>query len=138
MTTGNPSLKKRSAVLIILSLVMLFISVFGWLRFVEGISGWMFLQEIGPAVLPLYLGVSGLIWGITGIVAAFGIWFHQRWALILLACGVGIFTIWYWLDRIILSANPDANSNWIFSLVMTGGFLAYFIGSILAVWEETE
>jgi uncharacterized membrane protein YidH (DUF202 family) len=137
MTTSNSSPKSRSAVLIILSLVAFFISVFGWLRFVEGISGWMFLQEIGPAVLPLYLLISGLIWGITGIVAAFGIWFHRRWALILLACGVGIFTLWYWLDRIILSANPDANSNWIFSLVMTGGILAYFIGSILAVWEET-
>jgi hypothetical protein len=138
MTTGNSSPKKRSAVLIILSLVTLFISVFGWLRFIEGVSGWQFLQEIGPAVLPLYLVISGLIWGFTGITAAFGIWFHKRWALILLTCGVGIFTLWYWLDRIILSANLNSNSNWLFSLVMTGGILAFFIGSILAVWEETE
>ena len=138
MTTRYSAPKKRSIVLIILSLVTLFLSVFGWLRFAEGFSGRQFLREIGPAVLPLYLQLSGLIWGITGIAAAVGIWFRQRWALILLACGLGIFTLWYWLDRILLSADRDANSNWIFSLVMTAGILAYFIGSILAVWEETE
>jgi len=138
MTTRYHALKKRSIVLIILSVVTLFLSIFGWLRFAEGLLGWQFLREIGPAVLPLYLQLSGLIWGITGIAAAVGIWFRQRWALILLACGSGIFTLWYWLDRILLSTDRDANSNWIFSLVMTAGILAYFIGSILAVWKETE
>jgi hypothetical protein len=48
------------------------------------------------------------------------------------------FTVWYWLDRLVLSANPDANANILFSLVFTAGILAYFAGSILAVWQEAE
>jgi hypothetical protein len=128
---------KRSAVLIILSGITLVISLLGWLRLLVAIGGWDYLGAIAPAVLPIYLAISGMIWALIGLVSAVGIWLRRRWALILLGCAVISFTIWYWMDRLLLSANPDANSNWIFSLVLTAGILIYFADSILAVWEET-
>ena len=137
----NPSSQirpKRSAVLIILSVVTLVVSLLGWLRLLVAVGGWDYLGEIAPAVLPVYLAISGMIWALIGMVSAVGIWFRKRWALILLACAVASFTIWYWMDKLLLSANPEANSNWGFSLVLTICILMYFVGSILAAWGETE
>ena len=137
----NPSSQirpKRSAVLIILSVVTLAVSLLGWLRLLVAVGGWDYLGEIAPAVLPVYLAISGMIWALIGMVSAVGIWFRKRWALILLACAVASFTIWYWMDKLLLSANPEANSNWGFSLVLTICILMYFAGSILAAWGETE
>jgi hypothetical protein len=129
---------RRSAVLIILAGITLAISLVGWLRLLVAIGGWNYLGEIAPAVLPVYLAISGMIWALIGMVSAVGIWFRKRWALILLGCAVVSFTVWYWLDRLLLNANPDANANMLFSLVFTAGILAYFAGSILAVWQEAE
>ncbi len=137
----NPSRQnhpKRSAVLIILSVVTLVVSLLGWLRLLVAVGGWDYLGEIAPAVLPVYLAISGMIWALIGMVSAVGIWFRKRWALILLACAVASFTIWYWMDKLLLSANPEANSNWGFSLVFTICILVYFASSILAAWGETE
>jgi hypothetical protein len=79
-----------------------------------------------------------MIWALIGMVSAVGIWFRKRWALILLSCAVASFTILYWMDKLLLSANPEANSNWGFSLVLTICILMYFASSILAAWGETE
>ncbi len=137
----NPSYQtrsKRSVVLIILSVVTLSISVLGWLRLLVAIDDWDYLGEVAPAVLPVYLAISGMIWAVIGMVSAVGIWFRKRWALILLTCAVASFTVWYWMDKLLLSANPEAISNWAFSLVLTICILAFFTGSILVVWGETE
>ncbi len=137
MTQTTNARHKRSTVLIILSGVTLAISLLGWLRLLVAVGDWDYLGEIAPAVLPVYLAISGVIWALIGLVSAVGIWLRRRWALILLGCAVISFTVWYWMDRLLLSANPEANSNWAFSLLMTAGILIYFSGSILAVWEET-
>jgi hypothetical protein len=138
MTSQDHPHARRSAVLIILAGVTLAISLVGWLRLLVAIGGWNYLGEIAPAVLPVYLAISGMIWALIGMVSAVGIWFRKRWAVILLGCAVISFTVWYWLDRLVLSANPDSNANILFSLVFTAGILAYFAGSILAVWQESE
>jgi hypothetical protein len=138
MTSQDHPHVRRSAVLIILAGITLAISLIGWLRLLVAIGGWNYLGEIAPAVLPVYLAISGMIWALIGMVSAVGIWFRKRWALILLGCAVISFTVWYWMDRLLLSANADANANWLFSLVFTTGILAYFSGSILAVWQEAE
>lgn len=138
MTNPSPRKARRSAVLIILSLVTLLLSLLGWVRLIQGVANWRLLGEIGPAVLPFYLALSGFLWGIIGLAAAVGVWLRQRWALILLGCAVTSFTLWYWLDRAFLSANPAANTNWLFGLVLSAGVLVYFGASILAIWEETR
>lgn len=138
MTPSSQTRPKRSAILIILSIVTLSISLLGWLRLFIAIGDWNYLGEVAPAVLPVYLAISGMIWAVIGMVSAVGIWFRKRWSLILLACAVASFTIWYWMDKLLLSANPEAVSNWAFSLVLTICILAFFTGSILAVWGETE
>jgi hypothetical protein len=138
MTQSSHARQKRSAVLIILSLVTLSISLLGWLRLLVAIGDWDYLGDVAPAVLPVYLAISGMIWAVIGMVSAVGIWFRKRWSLILLACAVASFTIWYWMDKLLLSANPEAVSNWAFSLILTICILAFFTGSILAVWGETK
>ena len=138
MTPSSQTHPKRSAILIILSIVTLSISLLGWLRLFVAIGDWNYLGEVAPAVLPVYLAISGMIWAVIGMVSAVGIWFRKRWSLILLACAVASFTIWYWMDKLLLSANPEAVSNLAFSLVLTICILAFFTGSILAVWGETE
>jgi hypothetical protein len=138
MTQSSQTRQKRSAVLIILSLVTLSISLLGWLRLLVATGDWDYLREVAPAVLPVYLAISGMIWAVIGMVSAVGIWFRKRWSLILLACAVASFTIWYWMDKLLLSANPETITNWAFSLVITICILAFFTGSILTVWGETE
>ena len=62
MTPSCQTRPKRSAMLIILSVVTL-VDFSAWLAaFACGIGGWDYLGEIAPAVLPVYLAISGMIW----------------------------------------------------------------------------
>jgi hypothetical protein len=85
------------------------------LRLYQVLVQWGFLAEILP-FSPLYLALTGLVWGLVGLVLGWGLLRGRTWApgftrLVALA-----FLIYFWLDRLLLARQT---TNWPFAAVMS-------------------
>ncbi|MGD9093483.1 MAG: hypothetical protein PVF74_11605, partial [Anaerolineales bacterium] len=93
-------------------LSMAAINLFG---FVQAILNW----ELYSAILPIpltYLALSSLIWGLAGLPLVWGLWLGRVWAIRFTLFFVLAYTLYYWLDRLLLSANAGG-SNWPFAVI---------------------
>jgi hypothetical protein len=101
-------------------------------RFILALRQWSFIVA-GPAnISPLYLIVTGLVWGLAGLPLAWGLWRGREWAPKTLIGFGSIYTFYYWIERILLVREPAAYSNRFFMLGLTI-FLSVFI-----VWTLTR
>ncbi|HTX78992.1 MAG TPA: hypothetical protein VMC62_04960 [Longilinea sp.] len=127
---------KKIFLLLFLELTLLVFSLDSWLRFQQAIVNWTYLISLGVVVLPLYLAVSGAVWGLVSLAAAVGLWFYQRWAVIVTGAGALLFTIWYWLDRLFLApATGGSQANLWFAVVINAVLLVLVYLNLGAVWE---
>lgn len=62
---------------------------------------WQFLAPLLNR-LPLYLGLSGLIWTVVWLPLAWGLWRGDPWAFRLMRWATPAYGIYFWLDRLIL------------------------------------
>jgi len=129
---------KKILLLLFLELVLLVFSLDSWLRFQQAIANWAYLISLGADVLPLYLAVSGAVWSIVSLVAAVGLWFYQRWAVIGTGVGALLFTVWYWLDRLFLTPAADGQANVWFVVGVNAILLVVICLNLGAVWETIQ
>jgi hypothetical protein len=86
------------------------------IRAVAAFQQMEFLTDLLP-VSPIYLIVSGLVWGVVGLVLAFWLWSgHPAAAGGTLAAALA-YSLYYWIDRSLLAGNPPA-ANWLFALLV--------------------
>ena len=54
-------------------------------------------------ISPPYLAASGLVWGVAGLVLAWGLWrgYTLAWRFTLIFAGA--YTLYYWIDRLWVS-----------------------------------
>jgi hypothetical protein len=127
---------KKIFLLFFLELVLLLFSLEAWLRLQQAIVNWTYLISLGAVVLPLYLAVSGAVWGIVSLAAAVGLWLYQRWAVMGTGIGSALFTVWYWLDRLFLApAAGGSQANVWFAVVVNVVLLVVVYLNLAAVWE---
>jgi hypothetical protein len=84
------------------------------LRFIRTIMEWDFLKGL-IQISPLYLLLSGLIWGVVGILLAYQTWRGWGKAPVFLFLVAILYMLYDWLDRLFLSQNQFIN--WRFILV---------------------
>lgn len=123
---------KRSFSLKLLALGWLIAAILSSLRFTQALSNWDLLLTFGEPVLPLSLAVSGVVWMVVGLICAGGIWFKQIWAGWLSMVAAVLFSIWYWLDRVLLTRSQTAQTNTPFALIATF-VLLLIVGGILTL-----
>ena len=99
-------------------------------RFYLALRQWQFILASPAEISPLYLAVSGLIWGLAGLPLAWGLWRGQRWARKTLIGFGSIYAVYYWVERILLVRKPAANSNWPFMLGLTIVLLLFTIWTL--------
>jgi hypothetical protein len=63
---------------------------------------------------PLYLALSGLVWGLVGLALAPGVWFGAAWAPRFVRWAAPLFSAYYWLEYIILVEHAGRSPNWPF------------------------
>jgi len=85
----------------LLVVLVLTIGVLNLLRVVQTVKQWEFLGEL-LAVSPIYFVISGLVWGLLGLVLAWGLFFGGGWAPRLLRVTSLINMIYIWMDRLVL------------------------------------
>ncbi len=84
------------------------------MRLDQSLVDWRNLEALLP-VSPAYLAVTGLVWGVLGLLAAWRLWQGQAWARWFGLGFVIAFSVYYWIDRLLLPGYPGRNANWMFS-----------------------
>lgn len=112
-TAGRPA---RPRGVTILALGVLIIAGINLLKLRQALVDWDFLRELLP-ISPLYLALNGLVWGFLGLALTWGLWRGQGWAPGLTRLAALLYSLYYWTDRLVLSASP-ANRNWPFMAVV--------------------
>lgn len=111
MVTEN----KRPFSVTLLTLGVLTIATVNIIRFLLTILQWEFLNDILP-ISPVYLAFSGLVWSLVLLPQAWGLWRGYSWAPRLTLITSLAYSLYYWLDRLLLTANYGGQ-NWPFVIV---------------------
>lgn len=103
----------------LLAIGVLILTVLNATRLVQAVLQWRFLVELLPALIPLYIALSGLIWGVTGGILFWGLWRGRLWAAVFLPVSAMAYTAYYWFDRLFLGNYPGRSANWPFAAAAT-------------------
>jgi hypothetical protein len=122
----------RTFELWVLVLILLLGALEGFLRLQAAIYTWSVLVSFDIVPGPLYLAVSGAIWGLALLAAALGLFFRQLWAPGYTRVVVVVLALAYWADRLAFTRTADAQANWPFMAGVTALALA-FVFSVLAL-----
>ena len=118
--------QKRTLSFWLLWLAYLFVSVSGWMRLIASITDWYWLNQAGLTPGPLYLAVTGGMWGLAGLAAVLWIVFRRPWYR-LMGLGVALFiTLTFWIDQLIVARSP-------LNLAFAAGFTLFCLAFVILV-----
>lgn len=126
---------KRPRIVTFLALAVLIYTGFYWTRFYQAtFAQKTFLETLPLPISPLYLQITGLVFGLTGLLCFIGLWQGLRWApwaTKILAIGTAVFS---WTDRLLV-ADPDPGlGNWPFAL----GITVFFVGYLFLIFRSDD
>ena len=105
--------------------MVLIIALLNWLRLIVVLRQWTFLQSLSPRPPVLYLGITGLVWGLLGTVLVWGLFFGNPWTPRLMQVSALIYAAYYWLDRLLIAESSTIASRWPFALGLTTLLLGF-------------
>ncbi len=100
-------------------LLLVLFSAAGWLRMIDSLADWQWLNLAGVQPGPLYLVISGALWGLVGLAAALWMLFRRPWGRMAGLSAAVVIALTYWLDRLLFDRAPGSQSNIGFALLMT-------------------
>lgn len=105
-----------------------FFSLAGWLRMIDSIRDhdWLTLAGVYPS--PVYISITGGLWGLVGFVALIWIGAGRTGYRFVGSVAALFFAVTFWVDRLLFSRSEGALSNVGFALLATLLLLA-------AVWR---
>jgi hypothetical protein len=110
---------KRPWLVFIQSVAILLFTGVSWLRFGLAVSLFGFLNGLPLAVSPIYQIVSGLVWGVAGLMVSLWLWKGHRKAPTAFRILVVTFALYYWVDQLLVMTSEIRQTNWLFSAVIT-------------------
>lgn len=102
-------------------------SAAGWMRMVDSLSDREWLELAGVQPGPLYLIISGGLWGAAGLIAVIWLLLRRQPGKIAALAAAIFFAASYWIDRLLFSRAAGSESNTAFALLMTFSLLAVVI-----------
>ncbi len=100
-----------------------YLTITGWVRMVAAIVDWYWLNLTKMSPGPLYLAISGGLWGLVGLVALFWIVLRRPAYRLVGAAAALFFALTYWIDRLFISTSPSGNTP--FAILLTFFLLLY-------------
>jgi hypothetical protein len=122
----HPKLPLRITLLLWLVLI---ITAWNAVRFATGIGWRVTLETYAPWPGPFYIGVTGAIWTLAGLVLFWSFFVGVSWNRLALLIGAYVYAIWFWVDR--LFVQPQVRANWPFDLVTTIILLGFTTAVVL-------
>lgn len=108
---------KRPAGVTILAGLVLLIGGFNLIRLVQTVKNWEFLSRLLP-FSPFYFVISGFVWIIISFIILFGISRRKPWTILLIISSSAGYTIYYWMDRLLLVDKASRIGNDLFVLLV--------------------
>jgi len=124
LQTQQVSSHKRPVSVILLGLLVLLLTGFHLIRFIRALLLWDTLVAL-PGVPMLYIALTGLLWTIIGIPLLWWLWKGHPRAPRATVIGALAFTIYYWVDRLIVANNWFEHSNFPFIIAVNVILLAF-------------
>lgn len=78
------------------------------------------LQQADFSVPLAYLYGKPVVWSAAGLIATLGLFTGRRWAPALTKGLALIYTFWYWMDRLVLTASSQALHGWKLTALVMG------------------
>lgn len=110
---------KRPWLVIVLLLGVLVFTIGMLLRAWNGVRYWAFLSGLPLAVSPLYLALTGALWGLLGLRVMGWLWQGDRRAPAAVSTLTAGYVLYYWADQLIVMTSPLRQSRWPFSAGMS-------------------
>ena len=113
------------SVTIIIWLVLI-IAVSNLIRLARTICQWDFLLGLID-IHPVYLIITGLVWGIFGLVLVWGLVKAHRWSYSMVRWGAVLYIIYIWVDRLFISSPTIRSTNNLFVSIVSMLVLAWVV-----------
>ena len=107
----------------ILAVFVLFITSWNGIRSYSAIANWQVLKEFGAN--PVYLLATGLLWTLAGLWLFRATWEGAGHASRAGLTTAGLYTLWYWCDRLVIQPVPAPNM--LFSIILSIVLLVFYI-----------
>lgn len=119
---------KRPFLLWLISLIYLAAAITELLQAIRTVTSWNILMVIQFHPNPLIPLFSSIFFFLIFLVCSAILWARLDWAPAFAGVGIILFSIWYWLYRLVLSIDPQPLSNQVFNMIM----FVFILGLILA------
>ena len=87
------------------------------IRFSTSIAWRETLKTYEPYPGPIYIGITGTFWALTGLFLLWSMWRGKRWTRTAFILASSLYAAWVWADRLFVQAQMRAN--WPFDLLLT-------------------
>jgi hypothetical protein len=126
--------RKRSLAVWIIYLGFAWLAFSGFVRMIDSIISWYWYTMAGIQPGPLYLAISGGLWGLCGLFALVWLWFGGARGRKAASAAAVFYAVTFWLDRLLVSRLAASNHTFPALLTLLG--LAYIL-LVLRPWEKT-
>lgn len=121
---------KRPWIIFVLAVGFSIFSLVAFIRFYEALALRQVLASLPVTVSPLYLALTGLFWGIFGVITVVGLWRIKKWGLNAARILAVTYAGYYWINQVFVGTSEIRSSNWPFLGGVTVVLLAAVLGSL--------
>jgi hypothetical protein len=103
----------------VLSVLLFLISLFYLLKLSQVLLHWSRLEKLPLTISPLYLAVDSLVWCVSAIILAWGLWVGRSWARPTTLIISILFSLVFWADRIWIAEPEGLAQRWPINIILT-------------------
>ena len=119
LLSENKHRRNRPRTITLICSLFLLFGLFNIIKLSQAILQWKTLISLQISISPLYLGISGFVWGISGIVISWSLWVGKSWARKLATGIILLYTITFWIDLIWIAEPTVLQTRWLVNLCLT-------------------
>ena len=103
----------------VLSIPLFLISLFYLLKLSQVLLHWSRLEKLPLTISPFYLAADSLVWCVSAIILAWGLWVGKSWARPTTLIMSILFSMVFWADRIWIAEPEGLAQRWPINLILT-------------------
>ena len=111
--------QRRPTGIKVLSILLFLISLFYLLKLSQVLLHWSRLEKLPLTISPFYLAVDSLVWCVSAITLAWGLWVGRSWARPTTLIMSILFSLVFWADRIWIAEPEGLAQRWPINLILT-------------------
>jgi len=111
--------QRRPTGIMVLSILLFLISLFYLLKLSQVLLHWSRLEKLPLTISPFYLAVDSLVWCVSAIILAWGLWVGRSWARPTTLIMSILFSMVFWADRIWIAEPEGLAQRWPINLILT-------------------